>query len=84
MIGLVVIYVVKNWKERGRLGKLRIGIIQGFEGLGVVIRYCAWGVLGKSFMGGWVGGRGKCGGSIWGGGISNKLGLLEYARHGYF
>ena len=71
MTELVVICVVRNWKERGRLERSRIGIILGFEGLGVIIRYFALNVLGKSFIREWLIGRGKSGGSIWGGGISN-------------
>ena len=50
---------------------LRIGIILGFEGLGVVIRYCVWSVLGRSFIGGWWIGRGRSLGSIGGGGMFN-------------
>ena len=53
------------------MGWLRTGIILVFEGLGVVIRYCVWSVLGKSFMGEWWDGRGRSGGSIGGGGMFN-------------
>ena len=43
-----------------------------FEGLGVAIRYCVWSVLGRSFIIGWVMGRRRLGGSIWGGGMNKK------------
>jgi len=69
MIERVVICVGKNWGERVRKELLRIGIILIFGGLGVVIRYYVWGVLVRSFIGGWVGGRGRLGGSIWRGGM---------------
>ena len=55
------------------MGWLRTGIILVFEGLGVVIRYCVWSVLGKSFMGEWWDGRGRSGGSIGGGGMFKDL-----------
>jgi len=46
------------------MGWLRIGIILGFEGLGVFIRYCVWSVLGKSFIRGLVQVRKRLGGNI--------------------
>ena len=73
MIGLIVICVVRNWKGQGSMELLRIGIIRGFEGLGVGIRYFVWGVWGGSFIGGWWGGRGRSGGSIGGGGMFKEL-----------
>jgi len=45
----------------------------GFEGLGVLIRYCAWSVWEGGFMGEWVVVRGRLGGNIWRGGISNAF-----------
>ena len=71
MIGLVVIYVVKNWNQPVRKEWLRIGIILVFGGWVVVIRYFVWCVWGGSFMGGWVVVRKRLGGSIWGGGMFN-------------
>jgi len=54
------------------MGWLRIGIILGFEGLGVFIRYCVWSVLGKSFIRGLVQVRKRLGGNIWGEGMFNN------------
>jgi hypothetical protein len=73
MIGLVVICVISNWNQPVKKELLRIGIILGFEGLGVVIRYCVWSVWGRSFMGGWARGRGRNLGSMWGGGMSRFI-----------
>jgi len=43
---------------------LRTGTILVFEELEVIIRYCAWNVLGKSFIREWWIGRGKSLGSM--------------------
>jgi hypothetical protein len=52
MIGVLAIAVVKNCGELGRLGKLKIGIIRGFEGWRVSGRYCVCSAWGGGFMGG--------------------------------
>ena len=64
MIGLIATYVLKNLKEPVKRELLRTGIILTFEGLGVLIRYFALNVWGKSFIGGWWGGRERSLGNI--------------------
>ena len=56
---------------------LKTEIALTFEGWVVVIRYCAWGVLGRNFISEWWGGRGRSGGSIGGGGMSKILGAFK-------
>ena len=65
----VVICVVKNRKEPVKKEWLRIGTTRAFGGLRVSGKYCAWSAWGKSFMGGWVKGKRKCGESMRGGGM---------------
>ena len=71
MIGLVVICVLKSWKERVRKEWLKIGIILTSGELAQFIRYYVWGVLERSFIIGWIVVKRKLGGSIWGGGMFN-------------
>jgi hypothetical protein len=50
MTGLGVICVLRNWNQLVKKELLRIGIILGFEGLEVIIRYCVWCVLVRSII----------------------------------
>jgi len=64
MIGLIAIYALRNWKEQVKKEWLRIGITLGFGGLGVLIKYYVWDVLGKSFIRDLILVRKRLGGSM--------------------
>jgi len=64
MTGLIVICAGKSWKEQESMELLRTGIILVFGGWVVDIRYCAWSVLGGSFIIGWVVVKKRLGGNI--------------------
>ena len=52
---------------------LKTEITLTFGGWVVFIRYCAWSVLGKGFIIGWMVVRKRLGGNIWGGGMFSSF-----------
>jgi len=67
--------IKRGLKKVGKWERLKINFFATltltFGELVQFIRYCVWNVWGKSFIGGWVVGRGRLGGSIWRGGMFN-------------